>query len=103
MVSKGQSYNVSVLPHGGDGLRRAIRRVAEIDEAIRAEAQAFTQGSRSVYIAATPAGVLLAVSSDSGWNAGAVIKPLVQRGGGTATLAQGSTTDPDAAIAALAG
>lgn len=86
-----------------DGLRRAVRRVVEIDEAVRAEAQAFTQCSRAVYIASTSSGLLLAVSSDSGWNAGAAIKPLVQRGGGTATLAQGSTSDPEAAVAALLG
>jgi len=93
------------------GLRRHLRRVASggIDDDLRAEAQSFTAGSGAVFLAVLeePRAVLLAVSADSGWHAGNLMKPVLARlggrGGGSATLAQGSVPSAEglAEIAAL--
>jgi alanyl-tRNA synthetase len=88
------------------GMRVFIREVESIGEDTRAEGQAFTASPRATYVAAAtgkPA-VLLAVSADSGLNAGNLLKPLLAehsgRGGGSAQVAQGSVADP-AALASL--
>jgi alanyl-tRNA synthetase len=51
----------------------------------------------AVYVAAAKGAVMLAASADSGINAGAILKPILQkhggRGGGSATMAQGSVTE----------
>lgn len=83
------------------GIRYAVRRVPEIDDAIRGEAQAFIQGSRAVYIALAGSSILIAASTDSGINAGVMMKKVSTRGGGSATMAQGSVADPETALAAI--
>ena len=82
---------------GPDGIRRALRHSeASLTEESRTEAQSFTVAGPAVFmaLAATPPSVLLAASKDSGVNCGEVLKRLLGaaggRGGGNATLAQGS-------------
>ncbi len=82
-----------------DGLRRHLRR--GIDENTRAEAVAFAGGPRSLYLAISADSLVLAVSPDAGVDAAAAIKPLVMRGGGGRTLAQGSVADPEQAATVL--
>jgi len=78
-----------------NGLRRAIQTGA-IDDAMRARAQAFVSGPKSLFLAFSedPPSVLLASSADSGHDAGKVVKglvtPLGGRGGGNQALAQAS-------------
>jgi alanyl-tRNA synthetase len=80
------------------GARRGFKAVESgpITDELRAFAQSFTTGSRSVFIVTTnrPPSILLAVSADFGRNAGALLKTALTavngRGGGGATLAQGS-------------
>ena len=92
-------------PAGPDGLRRRVLQVPRIDESVRAKAQAFTAGGRSVLliIGTEQGNVLLGCASDSGLNAGAILKQALSgaggRGGGSATLAQGTLPEP--AIVAL--
>jgi alanyl-tRNA synthetase len=92
----------STVP-GSDGIRRVLLHAAAIDEAVRSKVQAFTGRGKAVavVIAADPPRVLVAASPDSGVNAGAVLKEALAkfgtRGGGSATLAQGSL--PDVAVA----
>ncbi len=91
-----------------DGVRRAQWQVERIDEAERSKALAFAAGSKAVVlvIGKQPAGVLIASSTDSGTDAGAVLKQALLefggRGGGSATLAQGNMPD-SGCIASLAG
>ncbi len=86
----------SGTPPGPDGVRRVERRVRTLDDDVRAEAQSFTAGHKSVFLAIgeNPPAVLLAASADSGVKAGELLKAaLIQaggRGGGSATMAQGS-------------
>jgi len=81
---------------GPDGMRRTLRHVESLGEEIRVEAQAFTTSGRAIFVALSesPPAILLAVSADSGVNSGEVLKRLLSakggRGGGNATLAQGS-------------
>jgi alanyl-tRNA synthetase len=81
---------------GPDGLRRAMRRVSSITEDVRAEAQAFVSSGPSIFvaIAESPSAILMAASKDSGINCGEILKRLLAprggRGGGSATMAQGS-------------
>jgi alanyl-tRNA synthetase len=92
---KGRQLYAETQP-GPDGIRRVVRRVASISEDQRVEAQSFTAGERSVYLAMAedPPSVLLAASKDSGVNAGERIKAVLTkaggRGGGSPTVAQGS-------------
>ncbi len=91
----------------GEGIRRATQRGA-IDDAMRARAQAFVQGSKAVFLAISenPPSVLLAASGDSGVHAGDRMKAAVSaaggRGGGNAGLAQGSVPDTKALEAVVA-
>lgn len=79
-----------------DGMRRVEWQVERIGEPERLKASAYVAGSRSVVLVLgkQPAGVLIACSSDSGINAGDILKHTLAdfggRGGGSATLAQGS-------------
>ncbi|HYL36560.1 MAG TPA: alanyl-tRNA editing protein [Bryobacteraceae bacterium] len=81
---------------GGNGLRAVERRVESLSDDLRAEAQSFTSGLRSVFLAVAdqPPAILLAASSDSGVHAGELLKKVVTqaggRGGGSASMAQGS-------------
>jgi alanyl-tRNA synthetase len=84
-----------------EGGNVARREVPVIDDEVRALAQGFTSGAnaRLLVIAANPPSVLLAVSADAGIHAGnelkAVVSQLGGRGGGNATLAQGSLPGAD--------
>jgi alanyl-tRNA synthetase len=77
---------------GPDGIRKVTQRVDSISEEVRAEAQSFTAGEKSVFVAlaAKPPSVLLAASKDSGVNAGQTLKATLAKAGGTPTMAQGS-------------
>jgi alanyl-tRNA synthetase len=81
---------------GPDGIRRKLRRVESLSEEMRVEAQAFTAAGPAIFVAfaESPPTILLAASADSGVNSGEVLKRLLGprggRGGGNATLAQGS-------------
>jgi alanyl-tRNA synthetase len=84
-----------------DGLRRAIVRPAVIDEAVRAEAQAFARAGRGIFAAVADAAVLIAAGEGSGVHAGESLKRFAERGGGSQTLAQGVVRDPAALLAEL--
>jgi alanyl-tRNA synthetase len=88
-----------------DGVRRAWWSVERVDEAMRAKALAYAAGTRSLVLVSSAEGALIAASADTGINAGEILKHTLAefggRGGGTATLAQGSA--PEAASRALAG
>jgi len=79
------------------GLRRHMRRIERggLDE-LRALAQSFTAQPKAVFVAALadPPSVLLAVSADSGIDAGKTLKAALTaaggRGGGSVRIAQGS-------------
>jgi len=92
----------------GDGVRRALWRVERLSEMERAKALAYAAGSRAVVLVVgkQPMGVLIACSADCGIDAGAILKQTLAefggRGGGSATLAQGSLPDEACALA-LAG
>lgn len=81
---------------GPAGMRKVIRRLESLSDETRSEAQSFTAGPKSVFLAFgdDPPSVLLAASADSGIKAGDLIKAAVTkaggRGGGSATMAQGS-------------
>jgi alanyl-tRNA synthetase len=89
---------------GPDGIRRRLERHERgpLPEDVRSRATAFTAGPNAVFVALTsePATVLLAASADSGLHAGNKLKELLAavggRGGGGATMAQGSIPDPAA-------
>jgi len=89
---------------GLDGVRRVSRSLdhGSADE-LRSLAQNFTAREKAAFLAAIadPPSVLLAVSADSGIDAGKLVKEAVQaaggRGGGTPRIAQGSVPN----IAAL--
>jgi len=88
-----------------DGLRRALWNVECMDEAVRAKALAFAAGPRSLVLAVGAKGALIACSADAGVHAGAILKQTLAefggKGGGSATLAQGSVPEP-ACVRALA-
>jgi alanyl-tRNA synthetase len=79
-----------------------------IGDDTRTEAQSFTATPRAVYLAVSrdPAAILLAASPDAALDAGAVLKKAVTaaggRGGGNATMAQGSVPSVEALDTALA-
>lgn len=81
------------------GVRFVEETHGELDETVRTRAQAYTGGAKAVYLGVSEArlAVLFAVSADSGVNAGQVLKAALTevggRGGGAATLAQGSVPD----------
>ncbi len=79
-----------------DGIRRIARRVAALSDDLRVEAQSFTAGAKAVFLAVgdDPPALMLAASADSGVHAGNLLKSALTtaggRGGGSATMAQGS-------------
>lgn len=90
------------------GVRRITRRLPSGNlEEQRALAQSFTAQQRAIWIAALdePPSVLLAVSADSGLDAGKLLKAALAavggRGGGNARLAQGSVPTRASLDAAL--
>ncbi len=76
---------------GPDGIRRVRRHVDSLSEDVRTEAQSFTAGEKSVFLALAenPPSVLLAASKDSGINAKETLAKAGGRGGGSPTMAQG--------------
>lgn len=79
------------------GVRFAVHRIAEQpDDELRAEANAFTAGTGAAIVVCrqNPPSLFVAVSADSTLNAGAILKPILERaggrGGGSARFAQGS-------------
>ncbi len=87
-----------------NGFRAVVRRVAKgtVDDEMRAFAQGFALNPRAFFLGvAEEAGALLvAVSADSGLNAGEMVKRAVTaeggRGGGNASVAQGSVPSREA-------
>jgi alanyl-tRNA synthetase len=81
---------------GPDGIRRVERHVSTLSDDLRAEAQSFTASAKSIFLAIgeDPPSALLAASPDSGVHAGETLKKSLTsvggRGGGSATMAQGS-------------
>lgn len=88
--ARGRELYAQTAP-GADGIRRVRQRVDGLSDDVRAEAQSFTAGEKSVFVAlaANPPSVLLATSKDSGINAKEALIKSGGRGGGTATMAQG--------------
>lgn len=89
------------------GYRRVEQRVPLGDDA-RTLALIFTAGEKAVYLGVSqdPPAFLLAASKDAGIDAGEIVKAAVTalggRGGGSATLGQGSVPSRDRLDAALA-
>jgi alanyl-tRNA synthetase len=93
-------------PPGADGIRRVLRRVDALSDESRTEAQSFTSSGPAIFLAVAlnPPSVLLAASlgasKDSGIQAGDVLKRALAdaggRGGGNASLAQGSLPSKEA-------
>ncbi|MGA2215179.1 MAG: alanyl-tRNA editing protein [Bryobacteraceae bacterium] len=81
---------------GPEGIRRLRRLEGSLAEESRTEAQSFTTAGPAIFLAfaENPPAVLLAASKDSGVNCGELLKRMLGaaggRGGGNATLAQGS-------------
>ena len=77
-----------------------------LTDELRAQAQSFTAGSKAVLLAWSedPCALLLAASADSGFDAGKLLKQAVTaaggRGGGSATMAQGSVPSREALASA---
>ena len=98
--ARGRELYAATAP-GPDGIRRVVRRVDSLADDLRAEAQSFTAGQKSLFLAMgeNPPAVLLASSPDSGIHAGEFLKAALTkaggRGGGSATLAQGSVPSKD--------
>ena len=93
--ARGRELYATTAP-GLDGVRRVERRVASLSDDLRAEAQSFTTGAQAIFLAIgdEPAALMLAASADSGVHAGNILKSALTaaggRGGGSATMAQGS-------------
>jgi alanyl-tRNA synthetase len=91
-----------------DGLRRALWEVEQISDLVRLKASSFVTGAKSLLLVTgkQPAGLLIACSSDSGIDAGVLLKQTLAqfggRGGGSTTLAQGTAPNSDC-IQVLAG
>ena len=100
-LAKGRELHAATAP-ASDGLRKVQRRVPTITDELRAEAQSFTAAGKAVFLAVAEdaPSVLLAASSDSGVNAGQVLKAALAesggRGGGNASVAQGSLPTAEA-------
>jgi alanyl-tRNA synthetase len=98
--ARGRELYAATAP-GPDGIRKVTRRAASLTDDLRAEAQSFTAGQKAVFVAMgeNPPAILLASSPDSGLHAGEFLKATLTkaggRGGGTATMAQGSVTSKD--------
>ena len=98
--ARGRELYAATAP-GPDAIRKVVRRVASLTDELRAEAQSFTAGQKSVFLAMgeNPPAIMLASSPDSGINAGEFLKAALAkaggRGGGSATMAQGSVPSKD--------
>ena len=93
--ARGRELYSNTAP-GPDGIRRIERHVPTLSDDLRAEAQSFTAGSKAIFLAIgdDPPSAMLATSPDSGVHAGEILKKALTsvggRGGGNATMAQGS-------------
>jgi alanyl-tRNA synthetase len=101
-------YESSSVAASGLRLHENIFTAGAIGDDTRAEAKSFTSLPAAVYIAASreASTLLLAVSAGAGIEAGPLLKKVLSaaggRGGGNATMAQGSVADNEALDAALA-
>ncbi len=88
--ARGRELYAQTAP-GPDGVRRIRQRVDSLSDDVRAEAQSFTAGEKSLFVAlaANPPSILLAASKDSGINAKEALIKAGARGGGTPAMAQG--------------
>jgi alanyl-tRNA synthetase len=95
--SRGRQRYIDTIPDAA-GQRRVLLRLPALTEELRAEAQSFTAGEKAMFLAVgeNPPSILLATSNDTGIAAGERLKVLLAaaggRGGGTATMAQGSVS-----------
>lgn len=95
---------------GAQGVRCLVRRLerGKADEELRALAQGFTErpGAALLAVFEESCSLLLALSEDSEWDAGQLVKQALGavggRGGGSARMAQGSAPDRAALEQALA-
>jgi alanyl-tRNA synthetase len=94
--ASGRALHGETAP-GPDGIRRVLRHLeTSLAEESRTEAQSFTAAGSAIFLALAenPPSVLLATSKESGLHAGDLLKRALAevggRGGGNATLAQGS-------------
>jgi alanyl-tRNA synthetase len=98
--ARGRELYAASVP-GPDGIRKVVRRVPSLTDELRAEAQSFTTGQKSVFLAMgeNPPAIMLASSPDRGMNAGEFLKAALAkaggRGGGSAIMAQGSLPSKD--------
>lgn len=85
----------AAAPPGPDGLRRFLR-VGPLSDEVRPLATSFCSGAQALFVQVSkePAAILVACSTDSGLHAGNILKqhllPHGGRGGGGATMAQGT-------------
>jgi hypothetical protein len=77
---------------GADGVRRYWAKLDAVDEPVRTLAQAFVGCGPGVFLA-TGGGAVLVASSHPAVHGGNLLKQF-GRGGGSASLAQGSLADP---------
>jgi len=103
---RGRELYANTAP-GPDGIRRVERGVPTLSDDLRAEAQSFVAGAKAVFLAIgeEPPAILLAASTDSGVHAGNLLKNVLAsvsgRGGGSASMAQGSVPDKNALESAM--
>lgn len=101
-------YDAAAAAPSGLRVHENALASGSIGDDARTEAQSFTAMPRAVYLAVSrdPAAILLAASPDAGIDAGAVLKLALAaaggRGGGNATMAQGSVPSAEALDAVLA-
>ena len=112
--SRGRELYANTTPSPA-GVRGIQRRVPTLSDDLRAEAQSFIAGAKAIFLAAgdDPPALMLAASADSGLHAGNLLKSALAsaggRGGGSASMAQGSLPSKTAleevvrALAASAG
>jgi alanyl-tRNA synthetase len=104
----GRDLYIATAP-ASDGVRRAFQHLPSGNlEDLRALAQSYTAQPGSLFVAAVdaPPAVLLAVSADSGFDAGKLLKAALTaaggRGGGNPRIAQGSLPNSEALESLLA-
>jgi alanyl-tRNA synthetase len=96
---EGENLYAATEP-SADGLRRITLTVTEMDDRARAKAQACISKPRAVVLIAddSETSILLACSTDSGFDAGGILRSRLEeaggRGGGSRTIAQGKTPQP---------
>ncbi len=104
LLAQGEAERLyAETPVSEDGLRRRVMPVTELTDERRSVAIAFANNSKSLMVALPvnlPGPLLIACSADSGLHAGGLWKATFAegggRGGGSATLAQGQVTAPQA-------